>query len=254
MLDQQKIGGFIAERRKKQNMTQKQLAEKIGVSDKAVSKWETGRGMPDNSILMELCELLGTNVNELLSGEKISDDCYHGKAEENMIKLIEQSEKDKKRNLRAFWGSMLGVVILLAGIVWMTSGNMAWYFDLPNVIIMVVFTAIILFMSGLMKDFLFSFRLCFGKDQAELHEIQRALAGYKLVLIVLPVVGMISSLMGIVAIFGNITVSNITDLNALDANIAVAALSVLYSMVFELFLLPFAGRLWAMEKQYDEKR
>lgn len=72
MLDQQKIGGFIAERRKKQNMTQKQFAEKIGVSGKAVSKWETGRGMPDNSILMELCELLGTNVNELLSGEKIS--------------------------------------------------------------------------------------------------------------------------------------------------------------------------------------
>jgi len=90
MLDQEKIGRFIAERRKVKEMTQKQLAERLGVSDKAVSKWETGRSMPDNSILFELCAVLETNVNELLSGEKLSVDNYHGKAEENMMNLMKE--------------------------------------------------------------------------------------------------------------------------------------------------------------------
>ena len=93
MLDQEKIGRFIAERRKAQELTQKQLADKLGVSDKAVSKWETGRSMPDNAILFELCAVLETNVNELLSGEKLSVDSYHGKAEENMMKLMQEKQK-----------------------------------------------------------------------------------------------------------------------------------------------------------------
>ena len=70
-MDQIKIGKFIAEMRKEQNMTQKQLAELLNISDKTISKWECGKGMPDNSILLELCEALHINVNELLSGEKI---------------------------------------------------------------------------------------------------------------------------------------------------------------------------------------
>ena len=69
-MDQIKIGKFIAEMRKEQNMTQRQLAEHLNISDKTVSKWECGKGMPDNSILLELCDVLQINVNELLSGEK----------------------------------------------------------------------------------------------------------------------------------------------------------------------------------------
>ena len=80
-MDQQKIGRFIAEMRKKQGYTQKEIAEQLGISDKAVSKWETGRSMPDNSIMLPLCELLNINVNELLSGESLSVTEYNRKAE-----------------------------------------------------------------------------------------------------------------------------------------------------------------------------
>ena len=101
MLSQEKIGKFIADRRRSQDLTQKQLAEQLNVSDKAVSKWETGRSMPDNSILLELCQVLDINVNELLSGEKLSDDNYHGKAEENMMTLMKETEKHKKNSKRS---------------------------------------------------------------------------------------------------------------------------------------------------------
>lgn len=71
-MNQIKIGKFISECRKEKNMTQAQLAEKLNITDRAVSKWETGRGMPDSSIMLELCSELGITVNELLSGEEVN--------------------------------------------------------------------------------------------------------------------------------------------------------------------------------------
>ena len=71
-MDQQKIGKFIAECRKKHGLTQMQLAEKLNITDRAVSKWENGRSLPDSSIMLELCSLLGITVNDLLSGEVVS--------------------------------------------------------------------------------------------------------------------------------------------------------------------------------------
>lgn len=73
MLNQEKTGKFMAEMRRQQNLTQRQLAEQVGVSDKTVSKWETGRSMPDNAILLDVCLILNISVNELLSGEKFSE-------------------------------------------------------------------------------------------------------------------------------------------------------------------------------------
>ena len=71
-MDQVKIGKFIAECRKKNMLTQMQLAEKLNITDRAVSKWETGKAMPDTSIMLELCDILGISVNDLLSGEVVS--------------------------------------------------------------------------------------------------------------------------------------------------------------------------------------
>ena len=70
-MDQIKIGKFIAECRKKKNLTQAQLAEKLDITDRAISKWETGKAMPDSDIMLDLCYILGINVNELLCGEII---------------------------------------------------------------------------------------------------------------------------------------------------------------------------------------
>ena len=96
-MDQIKIGRFIAETRKSKNLTQKQLAEKLSISDKTVSKWECGKGLPDVSIMFDLCEELQITVNDLLTGERVSKIDYQKKAEENMMNLMKENQENKKR-------------------------------------------------------------------------------------------------------------------------------------------------------------
>lgn len=95
-MDQIKTGCFIAQCRKEKNMTQRELADKVGVSDKAVSKWETGRGMPETGCMAPLCAALGISINELLAGERIPEEKYRERAEENMAVLAETKEDMKK--------------------------------------------------------------------------------------------------------------------------------------------------------------
>ena len=95
-MDQIKIGKFILNCRKEKGITQEQLAEKLGVTSKSISRWENGRTMPDYTLLKDLCNELDININELLSGEKIKENDYVNKSEENLIKLRKQIDKRKK--------------------------------------------------------------------------------------------------------------------------------------------------------------
>ena len=104
-MDQVKIGKFIAERRKKVNLTQLQLAEKLSITDRAVSKWETGKAMPDSSIMLDLCHVLQISVNDLLCGEVVTVDHYNKELENNLLELIKQKELADKR--------LLGVEVLI---------------------------------------------------------------------------------------------------------------------------------------------
>ena len=92
-MDQIKIGKFIAECRKKKNLTQAQLAEKLNITDRAISKWETGKAMPDSNIMLDLCYILGINVNELLCGEMIDTE----QKDEQLNELIFQMAKNEER-------------------------------------------------------------------------------------------------------------------------------------------------------------
>lgn len=100
-MNQEKIGKFIAECRKEQGFTQAALAEKLGITDRAISKWENGKSMPDASIMLELCEVLKINVNELLTGEHIIMDNYKEIAEKNLIEMRNQEESANKKLLSA---------------------------------------------------------------------------------------------------------------------------------------------------------
>ncbi len=91
-MDQIKIGKFIAICRKENNLTQEQLAEKLNISNKTVSRWENGNGFPDISLLQPLCEILNISVNELLLGEKIPEDNYRKKVEEHTIRILEETQ------------------------------------------------------------------------------------------------------------------------------------------------------------------
>lgn len=98
-MNQEKIGRFIAERRKMAGLTQMQLAEKLNITDRAVSKWETGRAMPDSSIMLTLCDLLKITVNDLLCGEVVSVEQYNKEMENNLLEMTRQKELADKRLL-----------------------------------------------------------------------------------------------------------------------------------------------------------
>ena len=114
-MDQIKIGKFIADCRKKKNLTQMQLAEKINITDRAVSKWETGKAMPDSSIMLELCDILEISVNELLSGEMINMENKNEKEEELLLKIAKEVEEKNRIIWRNMWtimfASMIGLFI-----------------------------------------------------------------------------------------------------------------------------------------------
>ena len=113
-MDQIKIGKFIAECRKKNKLTQMQLAEKLNITDRAISKWENGKGMPDSSIMLDLCNELKISVNELLSGEIIKMEDYKKQAEENLLKMEkEREEKDRQLlNLEVVIGYFSSITFL----------------------------------------------------------------------------------------------------------------------------------------------
>ena len=113
-MNQIKIGKFIAECRKRKNLTQAQLAEKLNVSDRAISKWETGRAMPDSNIMLNLCSILGINVNELLCGEMIDIK----KKDEQLNELIFQMATNEKRyHKRLLYSAYIIISISLVAII-----------------------------------------------------------------------------------------------------------------------------------------
>lgn len=110
-MDQKKIGRFIAECRKKENLTQMQLAEKLNITDRAVSKWETGKSLPDSAIMLELCSILKITVNDLLSGEVITMDNYNKEMENKLLEMVKQKEESDKRLLMLEW--VLGILSVI---------------------------------------------------------------------------------------------------------------------------------------------
>ena len=112
-MDQVKIGKFIAECRRKTNLTQMQLAEKLNITDRAISKWETGKSLPDSSIMLELCDILGISVNDLLCGEIVTMANYNKELENNLLEIIKQKEQADKRllSIEVFIGITATIVL-----------------------------------------------------------------------------------------------------------------------------------------------
>ena len=116
-MNQVKIGRFIAGCRKEANLTQMQLAEKLGITDKAVSKWERGVAMPDTSIMLELCDILCISVNELLSGEKINMENNNQKNEQILLDMAKELEQKNKTIWTSMWAILAACMIgLLCGL------------------------------------------------------------------------------------------------------------------------------------------
>lgn len=207
-MDQIKTGQFIGQLRKEKNMTQKELADKLGISDKTVSKWETGKGLPDASLFEPICEELNISITDLLAGTRVSPEEYSKKAEENIMALMKENQNNKNVN-KQIW---LGCAFLVVGIVFLfisTSGsnvvNVIHYFiDLPSILLITLISCGGAFISG-------------AKNSLEFVRSLKA--------IVIPV-GVIIFIFSIIVIMGNIV-----DLELLGPNLAVAFLSVFYSLI-----------------------
>ena len=172
-MNQEKIGKFIAKCRKDKKLTQSDLAEKLGVSDKSIGNWENGRNMPDLSLFKPLCDTLGITINDLLSGEKISKDKYQERLEENIVNTIDYSTKriNKYSNIMGLllvifglfismsaimifpsessWGSIysvFGIIIFLIGMSKLTRG-IKYFVRLPLLLIIFLGTLGILFFT-----------------------------------------------------------------------------------------------------------
>lgn len=219
-MNENKIGSFIQLSRKEKGMTQKDLADQIGVSDKTISKWENGNSVPDTEILTSLCKSLDISVNELLSGEKLPEENYSVKAEENMMNLLKENEDNRKNStIQLVVGIVLGILtlILLLGI---TGGAglhaLVWFMDLPSLLGIILICAAVVLCSGVR-----------GKKEV-LHIVQKA---------VIPA-GIFMALTA-----GVVILTRLDNIEYLGPNLAVAMLSMTYAVLIYLILIPVNKRL-----------
>ena len=152
-MDQVKIGRFIAERRKANHMTQMQLAEKLNITDRAVSKWETGKSMPDAALMPELCRLLNITINDLFNGEVIIMENYQERTEELLIEMAKQKEESDKKML-----SMEILIGIFSTVIFLGSVFVAALVALP------VWARICLIIAGLIP-FIIGISYCIKIEQ-----------------------------------------------------------------------------------------
>lgn len=143
-MDQIKIGRFIKQKRKEKGMTQSKLAEKLGVTDRAISKWENGNCMPDSGIIADLCKILNVTINDLFSGEIVDMKDNEKKLEENLLEItkLKQDREKQLMNLEIFIGILVAIVFLICAFV-------ASFVNIENIYkILLVVLGLILFLVG----------------------------------------------------------------------------------------------------------
>lgn len=244
MLNQIKIGKFIAQMRKDKGFTQRQLAEMVGVSDKTVSKWETGRSMPDNSVIMEVCLILGISVNELLVGEKIPEESYVDIAEENMIELVKESEMQRKKGNWSVAGAVSGLILLglsCVGVIFSWGGMraLAYFSDMPTLLFMIGIPILVLVAAGSVRDFFQGFVIIYGKKESGQEHVKDAWIAMKTMLYVIPITGVLVCGVSLIVI-----IAMLDDPSKLGTYIVVSLLPVFYSAIFDIMLMPTAVRLY----------
>lgn len=224
-MNSNKTGLFISKLRREQGITQKELADRIGVSDKTVSKWETGRSIPDMLYLESLCTALDVTMNELISGERLSKEAYSEKAEENLAQLIGESETGRKRDViaSAVGGALFAIAIFILMLTGFGEDRMLKgflsYLDLPTLITLALLSMGCVLISG----------------KKQMHEVISLLRR-----ISLPSGGLIT-LITFILIFENWDFSE-----GLGLNIAVSLLGLIYSFIEYIIVVLIEER-----KYYD---
>lgn len=135
-MDQEKIGKFIVTCRKENGLTQANLAKKLGITVQAISKWENGKSLPDPSIMLDLCEILGINVNELLTGKKLDRENYKERAEKNLMELTRQEELNNRKLLAL--ENVIGYTCSISFLVFIFAASFAVTTSIWRIVMIVV--------------------------------------------------------------------------------------------------------------------
>lgn len=205
------IGKFIQEIRKEKGLTQKELAELIGVSDKTISKWETGNSSPDTSMLMSLSEALEITVNELLSAEKISPENYSMKAEETIMTLMKENEAGKRTHLISQIIGLLLIILAFVLIFAISAGTetIALFLDSASFVFLLIISVGVVLLSG-------------ARDRESVLML--------LSKTVIPI-GIVIAIVSFI-----IFMALINDLSVIGPNLCVIMLSILYSCIAKIII------------------
>ena len=199
-MDQIKIGKFIAYRRKKQGWSQKQLAEQIDVTDKTISKWETGSRIPDASMLLKLSQALEIDVNELLAGEEFSTEEYLKRSESNLVNLVgELNEMDKKRKSGKV-GTIIGFLCIAFAFLSMVGSSLRRItdiFDLPTLLYLSGIKCLLLSTFGWIHHYFNAWKICASRKALPEKDIQPAVQAVKYAAVLTLTIGGITSSIGI---------------------------------------------------------
>ena len=246
-MDQEKIGVFISSLRKEQGMTQQQLADAIGVSNKTISKWECGKGMPELALIVPLCHILQISVNEFLSGEHLMENSYTERAETNMINLLQETENSKKKSRSSLSALWVTIIIFFLVVLYVVITNMGISMnmllgDIPTLLSMLLATALFLIGTNLGRPFLNSFRFVLGKQRiATKEQLFQAKSAIKLAGTTFLGMGFLESCIGFMAIqpIGEGTLH----LTELSTSISIALNGILYGLIGFLLSLPIQVKL-----------
>ncbi len=245
-MDQKKIGLFIARLRKEHNMTQQQLADAIGVSNKTISKWECGKGLPELSSIQPLCQLLDININELILGERIAELELQEKADENIVKLIEETELLKNKKRYSLPGILVSFMFFFLFLWLLLGSNMGWhlyhlYFDAITLTAMIGITLIYLIGTGMLKPFISVFSYLIGKKYQR-NDLVQSICAMKLVGNTMLAVGGLVSCISFMSIR---PIGQINDLffETMNISISIALNGILYGLIGYLMLLPIRIKL-----------
>ena len=259
-MDQEKIGVFISTLRKEHGMTQQQLADAIGVSNKTISKWECGKGMPELALIVPLCHILQISINEFLSGEHLLENGYTEKAEVNMMNLLQETENSKKKSRSSLLAFGITVIIFLFVVLYSVITNMGigmnmLFVDMPTLLSMFLVTALFLLGTNLGLPFFDSSRIIFGKKKSvSIKQLFQAKSAIKLAKITFLGMGFLESCISFMAIqpMGEGTLL----FTGLSISISIALNGILYGLIGFLLLLPIQLRLeiMYMQKQEDSEK
>lgn len=243
-MDQIKIGKFIAEMRKEQNLTQIDLAEKLGVSNKTISKWECGNSMPDYVLMENLCELLKINVNELLSGERLLSKDYDKNAEQNIVDLIQENDTKIKWARKDIFEVILGIAALFGTVVlmillWGGMASIGYFIDVPSLFLILLLSFIMLIISDMWKDFWKAFHVVWKRVKiTNVVQVKKSILAIKTEMYALVMSGFINSAVAFV-----ILLRYRCEPEEIGPYMTLTVLSALYGVFLSACLLPIKTRL-----------